>query len=243
MPDIYHEALGPALFEPYAADLASRTAALGPDRVLELAAGTGIVTAELVRALPAAAITATDLNPAMVAWAKAHVSGPTWLQSDAQKLDFQPDSFEAVVSQFGVMFFADKPAAFAEARCVLVPGGHFLFTVWDVVEASEFPAAMVASLAAVLPDDTPDFIVRVPHGYYDEVQIDLDLRAGGLRTIGIEEVRRWGQASSARELAEGFCLGTPLRFALEARGALPDLDRRACEEMTARLGPVRSRAA
>ncbi len=236
MPDIYHDALGPALFEPYAGDLAARVAILSPDRILELAAGTGIVTAELVKALPLADIVATDLNPAMVAWAKAHVAGPAWMEADAQRLDFQPASFEVVVSQFGVMFFPDKPAAFAEAARVLVPGGHLIFTVWDVVEASDFPAAMTQSLQAVLPDDPPDFITRVPHGYCDEVQIDLDLRSGGLRTHGIEEVRRWGRAASAQELTEGFCLGTPLRFALEERGALPELTSALVREMTTRLG-------
>jgi threonine dehydrogenase-like Zn-dependent dehydrogenase len=64
MPEIYDRCLGPALFAPFAAHLATMAAELSPQRVLELAAGTGIATTELVRALPAADITATDLNPA-----------------------------------------------------------------------------------------------------------------------------------------------------------------------------------
>lgn len=72
-----------------------------------------------------------------------------------------------IVCQFGAMFFPDKPAAYAEAARVLAPGGTLLLTVWDTVETSDFPAALVASLAAVLPENPPDFVARVPHGYAD----------------------------------------------------------------------------
>jgi SAM-dependent methyltransferase len=236
MPDIYDRCLGPALFAPFAAHLADEAAALSPQRVLELAAGTGIATAELVRALPDAQITATDLNSAMVSWAAERIAGATWLQSDAQQLDFADGAFDLVVCQFGVMFFPDKQAAFAESARVLAPGGTMLFTVWDVVETSPFPAAMVASLAAVLPEDPPSFIVRIPHGYSDLDQIREDLGAGGLQAEGIERVVLSGQAGSARALAQGFSLGTPLRFALQERGQLDRLSEALGDEMTARLG-------
>jgi ubiquinone/menaquinone biosynthesis C-methylase UbiE len=94
MPEIYDRCLGPALFAPFAAHLATMAAELSPQRVLELAAGTGIATTELVRALPAADITATDLNPAMVSWAADRISGATWLPADAQFLDFPDGSFD-----------------------------------------------------------------------------------------------------------------------------------------------------
>lgn len=236
MPEIYDRCLGPALFAPFAARLADMAAALAPQRVLELAAGTGIATAELVRTLSGAHITATDLNPAMVSWAAERISGATWLQADAQRLALPEGSFELVLCQFGVMFFPDKPAAFAEAARVLTPAGTILFSVWDAVETSDFPAALVASLAAVLPDDPPSFLVRVPHGYTDPNQIERDLRAGGLRPNAIDRLVLRGRAPSARALTEGFCLGTPLRFALEERGPLDSLTEALAEEMTARLG-------
>ena len=94
MPEIYDRALGPVLFAPFAVHLAALAAALFPQRVLELAAGTGVATAELARALPAADIIATDLNPAMVSWAADRISGVTWLQADAQCLDFPGASFD-----------------------------------------------------------------------------------------------------------------------------------------------------
>jgi SAM-dependent methyltransferase len=236
MPEVYDRALGPALFAPFAAHLAALTAAIAPRRLLELAAGTGIATAHLVKALPGCAITATDLNAAMVAWASAKVPGPIWAEADAQSLGFPDGSFDAVVSQFGVMFFPDKPAAFAETARVLNPGGRMVFSVWDVVESSPFPAAMVDSLNALMVD-APSFIVRVPHGYADPARIAVDLRAGGLEPESIDRLVLRGSAPSARTLAEGFCLGTPLRFALQERGPLDELTEALAEQMTARLGP------
>jgi SAM-dependent methyltransferase len=236
MPEIYDRCLGPALFAPFADHLATLAATMSAQRVLELAAGTGIATAALIRALPAADITATDLNPAMVEWATDRVGGATWRQADAQHLDFPDDCFDLVVCQFGVMFFPDKPAAFAEAARVLAPNGTMVFTVWDVVELSPFPAAMVASLASVLPEHPPSFIVDVPHGYADPGRITADLEAGGLHAERIQPLVLRGSSPSARTITEGFCLGTPLRFALEARGSLERLTKRLSDEMTARLG-------
>ncbi|HEX8766895.1 MAG TPA: class I SAM-dependent methyltransferase [Jatrophihabitans sp.] len=242
MPEVYDSCLGPALFAPFAARLAAAARALSPRRVLELAAGTGILTAELARALPAAEITATDLNPAMVDWAAERLAGPRWLQADAQHLDLPDGCFDLVACQFGVMFFPDKPAAFAEAARVLAPGDTLLFSVWDAVETSDFPAAMMHSIAAVLPGHPPDFIVRVPHGYCDPDQLTADLRAGGLEPRGIDRIVLRGRSDSARMIARGFCLGTPLRFALQDRGSLEELTSALEDEMAARLGagPVES---
>jgi hypothetical protein len=108
--------------------------------------------------------------------------------------------------------------------------------VWDVVETSPFPAALVESLAEVLPDDPPSFVARVPHGYADPDQITSDLRAGGLQPQAIDRVVLTGRATSARAVAEGFCLGTPLRFALQERGSLEVLTQKLGDAMTVRLG-------
>jgi SAM-dependent methyltransferase len=237
MPEVYHRCLGPAMFEPFARHVAAVAAGHSPGDVLELAAGTGIVTEQLLRALPDARITATDLNPAMVAWAAHRLPGPSWRAADAQSLDFPDASFDLVVCQFGVMFFPDKPAAFAQTARVLRPGAAVVFTVWDTVETSHFPSALMAGLAGAVPTDPPDFVVRIPHGYHDAERIRRDVEAGGLVFDGIERVVLRGHAPSARAIAEGFCAGTPLRFALLELGDLDELTRLVAEEMTRRLGP------
>ena len=126
MAQIYETHLVPLIFEPYAAELARRLTGLRVSRILELAAGTGVVTRALAATLPpSVAITATDLNQAMLDRAiGVGTSRPVdWRQADALQLPFGDAAYDAVVCQFGVMFFADKRAAFAEARRVLSPGG------------------------------------------------------------------------------------------------------------------------
>ena len=107
----YDRYLGPLIFVDYAEDLARRAAALHPARVLETAAGTGVVTRALARLLAAEAeITATDLNQAMLDFAAAQPGSErvTWRQADAQRLPFEDGSFDMVLCQFGVMFFPDR---------------------------------------------------------------------------------------------------------------------------------------
>ncbi|WP_460446290.1 class I SAM-dependent methyltransferase [Angustibacter aerolatus] len=236
MPDVYDRLLGPVKFAPHARHVAALAADLAPRDVLELAAGTGISTAELVRALPGARVTATDLNPAMVAAGSARVPGATWQVADAQQLPQPAACADVVVCQFGVMFFPDKPAAHAQVRRVLRPGGVLLASIWDEVAATPFAAALDAALHEVLPDGPPDFVTAVPHGYHDPDRIRGDAEAGGLRVLAVDHVVLPGRAPSAAALAEGFCLGTPLRFALEQRGPLDALLPAVAAAMTRHLG-------
>ncbi len=236
MPEIYNRCLGPAVFEPYARYVADRAAAMAPARVLELAAGTGLVTAELVRALPRADITATDLNNAMVDWGAAHVPGARWQQANAQELDFADGAFDLVVCQFGVMFFPDKRAAYGEAARVMAPGGSLLYLTWDAIELCDIESAVVASVHAMFPDDPPTFLERIPHGYHDPDALRADVEAGGLVDVHVEPVALRGTAESAGRLGEGYGLGSPLRFELDKRGDLDELVARLSDQLLTRLG-------
>lgn len=218
IPEFYDRCLGPFLFEPYAADLAARAAALCPKRILETAAGTGIVTAALVEALPGTEIVATDLNPDMlrVAAAKAETGRVTFEAADAQSLPFPDARFDLVVCQFGAMFFPDRVAAYREARRVLRPGGSFLLNVWDRLEANPASQAVAEAVATLFPADPPSFLSRVPFGYHDRALIESDLRSAGFSAIEAETVGKRSRGS-ARELAPGLCQGSPLRAEIEAR--------------------------
>lgn len=222
IPALYDECLGPLLFEPYASDLAQRVASLSPQSVLETAAGTGIVTRELVKRLgPSARICSTDLNQAMLDIAAAKLSVPnlSWQQADATALPFDDAIYDVVACQFGVMFFPDKHIAFGEARRVLAPGGRFLFNVWDRPELN--PIADIINTAAIemFPENPPLFIRRVPYGYNDADAIALTLEKAGFRDIVFHRLAKRSRGASAREVAVGFCQGTPLRNAAEAMGA------------------------
>jgi SAM-dependent methyltransferase len=221
IPELYETLLVPLIFEPYAVDLADRLAKRRLGRVLEVAAGTGVVTRRMASVLPAStAIVATDLNQAMLDHAASvgTVRSVEWRQADAMQLPFADDSFDAVVCQFGVMFFPDKARAFAEARRVLAPGGVFLFNVWDRIEDNEFADTVTTSLRSLFADDSPRFLARIPHGYHDLAKVVADLKQGGFAAPPrTSTVTARSRAASARVPALAYCLGTPLRSEIEAR--------------------------
>jgi len=219
---MYERLLVPLIFAPYARDLAARIAQSRSHRILETAAGTGVVTRALAAQLPAdVVITATDLNEPMLAQAKAVLPDPrvTWRQADALALPFDDASFEVAACQFGVMFFPDRVKGHAEARRVLAPGGRLFFNVWDRIEDNEFADTITQALAEVFPNDPPRFMARTPHGYHDRDLIRSDLQHAGFGDIAIEAVDHVSRAPSPREPAVAYCQGTPLRNEIEARGA------------------------
>lgn len=237
MPAAYEQYLVPVVFRPFAEDLAARAAALRPRRVLELAAGTGVLTTELLAAAPSAEVTATDLNEAMVTFGSARAPGAAWQEADAQQLPFPDGRFDLVVCQFGVMFFPDRVAAFTEVRRVLAPGGRFLFNAWGPLATHGFGAAVQAGLERAFPAAPPTFLASVPHGYADPAVAAADLAAAGFTVDEHQELTLQGQAASAADVATGFLEGTPVHAAIEERGGGPTVRAAVIHELTARLGP------
>jgi SAM-dependent methyltransferase len=242
LPTIYQSHLVPLIFEPYASDLGARLAHRPLTRVLEMAAGTGVVTRVLAAVLPeSVSITASDLNQPMLDQAAAiGTARPVeWRQADAMQLPFEDGAFDAVVCQFGVMFFPDKAKAFAEARRVLRPGGLFLFSVWDRIEDNEFADVVTAALATLFPDDPPRFLARTPHGYHDRPTIERDLAAGGFTVAPrITTLPLRSRAASSDIPAIAYCHGTPLRNEIESRlaGGIDQAAERASQAIARRFG-------
>jgi ubiquinone/menaquinone biosynthesis C-methylase UbiE len=241
IPELYDRLMVPLIFEPYASDLARRVAAIQPRQVLETAAGTGVVTRALASHLAADAhIVATDLNPPMLEQAARRLQDErvTWKQADALALPFEDLGFDAVVCQFGAMFFPDKTQGYREAHRVLKPGGRFFFNVWDRIEANEIAHAVTQALSEVFPDDPPRFMARTPHGYHDVDAIRAELHAAGFTDVAVELVAAQSRAPSSREAALAYCQGTPLRNEIEARDAsrLDEATERAAEALARRFG-------
>jgi ubiquinone/menaquinone biosynthesis C-methylase UbiE len=236
------------IFAPYAADLAARLADLTSGSLLETAAGTGIVTRALAATLPPeVAIVATDLNHPMLDHAASRLASDrvSWRQADAQALPFPDARFDAVVCQFGAMFFPDKPRAFAEAARVLKPGGRFLLSVWDRIEANEFADVVVRAVATLYPDDPPMFLARTPHGHHDTEPLEAQLRTAGFGAISVDSLTLESTAPDPPAVAIGYCQGTPMRNEIEAHGpeALAAATRAATDAIAARYGgsPVTGR--
>jgi ubiquinone/menaquinone biosynthesis C-methylase UbiE len=223
IPENYDRYMVPLIFEPFAADLARRAASSSPSAVLEIAAGTGVVTRALAPKLSSSAsYIVTDLNQPMLDYAASRQTPDTritWRQADALALPFDNAMFDLVCCQFGVMFFPDRLSAYREAKRVLKPGGRFLFNVWDRIEENVFADDVTNALAKMFPADPPRFLARTPHGYHDTALIRRELEDAGFADVVIETRAEQSRASSPRLPAVAYCQGTVLRNEIEARGA------------------------
>jgi ubiquinone/menaquinone biosynthesis C-methylase UbiE len=220
IPAMYDRYMVPLLFRPFAQVAAERAKQLAPRRILETAAGTGVLTEALHQVLPEADITATDLNPPMLEQAARRVEAANvrFQHADALDLPFADASFDLVICQFGVMFFPDKVKGNSEARRVLRDGGHYLLVIWHSVEhnlATKFAGAAVADL---FDDNSGAFYERLPFRYHDHQQIEADLSAAGFAEIAFETVELRSRAASARDAAIALTQGTPMRSEIEKRG-------------------------
>ena len=217
IPAIYDRYMVPLVFAPYAELVGRRAKAFKPGRVLETAAGTGVVTEALQRALPQAEIIATDLNGPMLEVAAQRIQSEkvSFEVADAQHLRFADASFDLVVCQFGVMFFPDKVRGNAEARRVLSDGGHYLLVIWDHVERNAATAVAGKAVADLIPGEAGRFYERVPFRYHDRTAIEADLRLAGFENISIETVERRSRAASAHDAAIALVQGTPMRADIE----------------------------
>ncbi|TPK95419.1 methyltransferase domain-containing protein [Mesorhizobium sp. B2-4-12] len=221
IPENYDRYMVPLVFEPFATDLARRAGALSPSAVLEVAAGTGVVTRALAPKLPpGASYVVTDLNQPMLDYAASRQAPDgriQWRQADALALPFENAAFDLVCCQFGAMFFPNRLSAYREAKRVLKPGGYFLFNVWDRIEENVFADDVTNALARIFPDDPPRFLARTPHGYHDKALIRSELEDAGFSQVVIETRAEQSRASSPRIPAVAYCQGTVLRTEIEAR--------------------------
>ncbi len=179
----------------------------------------------LCRALPALVRTAAGSGAdasARTPTRGARASPPIGVSNggrDALDLPFEDATFDVICCQFGVMFFPDRVAGYAEARRVLRPGGRFVFSVWDRIEENDFADDVTNAVAKLFPHDPPLFLARTPHGYHDIALIREELRRAGFADITISTREELSCAPSARHAAAAYCHGTPLRNEIEARDA------------------------
>ena len=242
IPENYDRHMVPLIFEPFAADLARRAASLSPSAVLEIAAGSGVVTRALAPRLPAdASYIVTDLNQPMLDYAASRQAPDRriqWRQADALALPFEDAEFDLVCCQFGAMFFPDKLQGYKEAYRVLKPGGRFFFSVWDRISENEFADTVTEALAGLFPSDPPRFMARTPHGHHDVELIRAELNSAGFARISVDAVEKRSKASSARDVAFAYCQGTPLRGEIETRdpSRLEDATKQATEALAHQFG-------
>jgi ubiquinone/menaquinone biosynthesis C-methylase UbiE len=145
--EVYDEQFVPALFRHWGPVMCDAAGIRPGQRVLDVACGTGALTQAVAeRVASGGAVTGLDVNPEMLAVARRKHAAIEWRDGRAESLPFANASFDAVVSQFGLMFFDDRVAALREMRRVLRPGGRLAVAVCDALENSPGYAALAALL-------------------------------------------------------------------------------------------------
>jgi SAM-dependent methyltransferase len=211
IPELYEEHLGPLFFRHYAQDLAGRVHSQA-SRILETACGTGISTEYLREALSdASEIVATDLNEPMLEFARSRrgsLPNVRFEVADAGSLPFDDESFDAVVCQFGVMFFPEKDRAMRDARRVLRTDGQLIFNVWESLSRNPVPRIAHETIAGFFDGAAPTFMLT-PFGFHEVESIAALLVGAGFESPVVERVPTVVERPSARSLAIGLVEGNP----------------------------------
>jgi protein-L-isoaspartate O-methyltransferase len=203
----YQDVLVPALMEEWAPRVADAAGVRPGDRVLDVACGTGVLTrAVAMRAGSEGAVTGLDLAPGMLAVA-AHLSPELhWQQGAADALPFPDRSFDAVVSQFGLMFFPDPVAALREMMRVLAPGGRLAIAVW--ASLADTPAyATQVELVERLAGPTAAEALRAPFALGDAARLGELCAAAGIGGARAALQQGSGRFSSIRAMMEADLRG------------------------------------
>jgi ubiquinone/menaquinone biosynthesis C-methylase UbiE len=238
IPKIYDEVLGPVYFEPYAIETAERVSRLNPFGLLETACGTGRVTVHLRNKIKGN-ITATDINPQMMAIAKHKLQGKeiTWQLADATALPFENESFDCIVSQFGVMFYPDKALGMKEAYRILKPGGTFIFTVWGKLEANPMSATGREIVGEYFKNDIPPSY-KTAYSMHDVLEVKDIVRKSGFKNITEEVLTKECTCDSAWVMAAGLVEGNQIVNAIREKdeSAIGILKEKVFETLVKRYG-------
>jgi SAM-dependent methyltransferase/adenylate kinase family enzyme len=203
----YESLFVPSLIGPYAPIVADAAGIRAGDRVLDVACGTGVVTREALRRVgPGGRVTGIDASAGMLAVAREQGGEIAWQEGRAESLPFPDASFDAVVSQFGLMFFGDRAGAVAGMRRVLRPGGRLAVAVWSSIEAIPAFAAELALFERQAGSAAADAL-RAPFVLGDAAALDALFATAGLASPAIETHTTTARFSSVRTLIEADLRG------------------------------------
>jgi SAM-dependent methyltransferase len=206
----YEEFLVPALFRQWAARVVDAAQLQPAQRVLDVACGTGILAREAMsRVAPDGSVSGVDPDPGMLSVAERHAPDINWHRGVAECLPFADQSFDAVVSQFGFMFFADRPKAVSEILRVLMPGGRLAVAVWDSLDNIPGYAAEVELVRRIAGDAAANAL-RAPFVLGDTRELAELFRTAGVADATVTTFPGEALFPSARFMVE-----------LDVRGWLP----------------------
>ncbi|GJD44955.1 2-methoxy-6-polyprenyl-1,4-benzoquinol methylase, mitochondrial [Methylobacterium cerastii] len=240
-----------AVFAPLTEALFSAVALRPGERVLDLGCGSGataLIAAEAVGAT--GRVVAADLSEPLLAAARARplpagAAPVDWIVADAETHDFPAATFDRAISRFGVMFFSDSRAAFANLRRALTQQGRLSFLCWQAMAGNPWVTVPRAAVLPLVPDASPpDFSGPGPFRFADAGALRRLLAEAGFSDVSVAPVVRdlvLGRAAdgSARAAAEAAAavvveLGPVSRL---LRDAEPPLRQAALEAVTETLLP------
>lgn len=175
----------PALFQQWARRVSTAAGIAPGQRVLDVACGTGVL-ARTVQATVGrtGSVVGVDINDAMLEVARQAATGVEWRNGEAEALPFPDGDFDAVVSQFGLMFFRDRSAAVGEMRRVLREGGRAAVAVWGAIDTSPGYAALAALLADLFGKQAAESL-RAPFAMGDPAALTALLGDAGFRDLTV----------------------------------------------------------
>ncbi|MEP3278724.1 MAG: methyltransferase domain-containing protein [Stappiaceae bacterium] len=198
--EIYDEFFVPALFGVWAAPLCDAADIRPGHSVLDVACGSGATTRIAAeRVSPGGAVTGLDCNEGMLDVARSRMPLITWTHGQAEALPFEDNMFDAVLCQFGLMFFDDRQQALSEMLRVLRPGGRMAVSVWDKAENSPGYAAMIDLIDRLFGNQAADalrapFILGEPekfHSLFEGVGMGEAIFATQMQSARFASIEDW----------------------------------------------------
>ena len=203
----------PALFEVWTKHLVDRAGIREGSHVLDVACGTGVLARNaLARAGTNGRVVGADPAPGMLAAAKEIEPGIDWVLCGAEALDVDDDTFDCVISQFGMMFFQDRQKSADEMFRAMKPGGSLAIAVWRSVENNPAYADIISVLEEQVGTAAADAL-RLPYGLGDAGKVTSVLEGSGFTDISVEAKTEFATFPSSRQMVEA-----------ELRGWLPLFD-------------------
>lgn len=203
----YEELHVPALFGQWTLIVLDAARVGESDRVLDVACGTGILArSAAARVGRQGSVAGLDPNPGMLALAERLAPEVVWREGVAEALPWEADTFDAVVSQFGLMFFPDRAAALREMMRVLAPGGRVAVAVWESLERSEAYPIEVALLERIAGSRAADAL-RAPFVLGDRTELVELFRAAGVESATVTTHSGRARFPSVRAMVEADLRG------------------------------------
>jgi len=186
--EVYDEFFLPALFAAWAPRVVSAAELRPGERVVDVACGTGVLSVEAARATsPRGRVVGVDLNRGMLAVARRKAPEIDWREAPAERLPFDSDSFDAAISQFGLMFFEDKLAAIGEMWRVTRPGGRLAIAVWGSLGHTPGYAAITSLLARLFGENVAASL-KAPYSLGEPGALRALITAAGVSDPEVQRV-------------------------------------------------------